>query len=124
MYTALTAQNVLVGVTRQAFNSIQLVKRYFLVLSGQGKIDNRGNGVKQYQPAFGGCSVTTVTSSNAGDKLHQLQEMPHSERKKWMAMQIAKGAGYAADDVGQGWCWGEMPPCQRHICHQVLLHGQ
>ncbi|OIN58748.1 hypothetical protein [Arsenicibacter rosenii] len=106
MYTALPAQNVLMGAPGQTFKAIQRALGYFFVLSDQGKIYNWGSRNASQQLGLSGPAGTTLTASDGCDKYQQLREIPHPGGKKWVSMQISHHIGYAADEDGQWWCWG------------------
>ncbi|OIN58966.1 hypothetical protein [Arsenicibacter rosenii] len=109
MYSAFPARNVLAGAPGQTFKAIQKIDQAFFILSDQGKIYNWGR-LSASGFALGGPAALTLTANDPDCQPFQvLREIPHPQNKKWVAMQITQRAGYAADESGDWWCWGQGP---------------
>ncbi|OIN58752.1 hypothetical protein [Arsenicibacter rosenii] len=113
MYTAIPAVNVLLDAPGETFKVIQKNAGGFFILSDQGRIYNWGytnSGPGGALGAVCGPASTTISASiNNVDcsVLQKLRQIPHPQGKKWKAMQIGIYIGYAADEDGKWWAWGQ-----------------
>ncbi|OIN58750.1 hypothetical protein [Arsenicibacter rosenii] len=130
-FSAFPAISLWYYASGQTFKAIQRNESSFFVLSDQGKIYTWGNAANQstgkMYPITG--QDTTVFNNTLSVYRAKPKEIKHPEGRAWKAMKVYNSQGYAADDQGKWWCWGQamkhhMPSMSFSLPAAGVSYGQ